>query len=77
VILDTGEYVPCWAMSRLLIPGKPQSYMICTRDQGHKGSHTSCDGRGHILATWLRMPVERFWTPDLEKGHQHHTGGGQ
>lgn len=69
--LTHGEAPMCAAMSRPLLPGKPDSYMICTRDQGHKGSHTSCDGQGHILAQWLRMPVERYYQRGECAGHDH------
>ena len=61
----------CSATSRPLVPGVPGSYLICTRNPGHKGNHTSCDGRGHVLASWLRMPVERYWSRELEAGHRH------
>ena len=65
----------CGAMSRPLVPGQPSSYMICTRDAGHKGNHTSCDGQGHVLAEWLRMPVERFWQPGGCDVHPDYHGG--
>lgn len=70
--MNPGPGSLCAAMSRPLVPGQPDSYMICTRDnRDHKGNHTSCDGHGHILASWLRMPVERYWSRELEKGHRH------
>ena len=66
----------CAAMSRPLIPGKSSSYMICTQDAGHKGSHTSCDGHGHVLAMWLRMPVERYWKSGDSQLHGGHCACG-
>ena len=69
--MTEGDAPMCGAMSRPLIPWKPSSYMICTRDAAHKGNHTSCDGRGHVLAEWLRMPAERFYRRGDCETHPH------
>lgn len=67
-MIDDGGL--CAAMSRTLVPGKPESYQICTRDPEHRGDHTSCDGRGHVLASWPRVPFERHWSIGLELSNQ-------
>jgi hypothetical protein len=43
----------CEARSKLSDPAKPESYFICTNDEGHPcPEHTACDGHGHVLARW-------------------------
>lgn len=32
---------------------------ICTAGPGHPGSHSACDGRGHVLARWPRRATDR------------------
>jgi len=56
----------CAVMSRPVIPGDPDSYMICTLDQGHRGRHSSC-------AMWLRWPGERRWSRNQCADHAHHA----
>jgi len=50
----------CAARSKLAVPGKPDSFFICTQHEGHRKAHTACDGRGRILARWhtLTSPLE-------------------
>lgn len=47
---------------------------VCTRDPGHEGSHSACDGRGHVLARWPRKAAERYWQPGDCAGHDHAQG---
>ena len=52
----------CAAMSAPALRGKPDSYFICTRDQGHDGDHSACAGTGLVLASWPRSVAERYWS---------------
>ena len=36
----------------IVVLARPDRYFICTRNPGHHGSHTACDGHGHVLAGW-------------------------
>ena len=55
----------CGERSKLLVPAKPDSYMICTQDKGHPpGEHSACDGMGHILAQWSSPTSKiKVWLP--------------
>jgi hypothetical protein len=45
---------------------------VCTQDdRDHPGSHSACDGDGHILARWPRSAVERYWQHGDCEGHDH------
>lgn len=56
----------CGAVSKPLVKRKPDSYQICTNDDGHEPpAHTSCDGQGHVLARWKsETSLVEVWLPD-------------
>jgi hypothetical protein len=56
----------CAARSKVAVPGKPDSYFICTNDQDHhlQPAHTACDGHGHVLARWTsETSAIETWIP--------------
>lgn len=61
----SGDSGFCEARSKLSVPGKPDSYFICTNDQGHpQPAHTACDGHGHVLARWTSETSQiETWVP--------------
>ena len=61
---DTASGI-CDARSKLAVAANPDSYFICTNDEGHQcPEHTACDGHGHVLARWASetSPIET-WVP--------------
>ena len=49
-----------------------EQWFICTQHPDYRGDHTSCDGRGHVLASWPRRRPEEYWTGCGERcDHPH------
>ena len=62
-------YVRGMAVLTFARPGRD---WVCTQDDpGHAGSHSACDGHGHVLARWPRRPDERYWQSGDCAGHAH------
>ena len=46
----------------VLVTARRDRYFACTQDDpDHEGSHSACDGHGHILARWPRKAAEQYW----------------
>ena len=79
-VSQRGTAVTAYAAGRaaLAIPRRDGDF-VCTQDPGHAGSHSACDGQGHVLARWPRSSVERYWQRGDCEGHDHpaaKTNGG-
>ena len=79
-VSQRGTTVTAYAAGRaaLAIPRRDGDF-VCTQDPGHPGSHSACDGEGHVLARWPRSSVERYWQRGDCEGHDHpaaKTNGG-
>ena len=71
-VSQRGSLVTAYAAGRavLAIPRRDGGF-VCTQDPGHAGSHSACDGEGHVLARWPRSSVERYWQRGDCEGHDH------
>lgn len=47
-------------------------WFVCTQRPNHHGEHGSCDGLGHVLATWPRRKPEKYWHREDCTGCAHH-----
>jgi hypothetical protein len=67
-----GTPVTGYIAGRVVVAiAKPGRDFVCTQDSGHTGSHTACDGEGHILARWPRKDIEHHWQPGNCEEHDH------
>lgn len=48
------------------------NWFACTQHPDHRGEHSACDGRGHVLARWPRRKPEKYWHPEICTGCVHH-----
>ena len=66
-----GSPVTAYAGRAVLVIPRRDGDFVCTQDPGHAGSHSACDGAGHVLARWPRSSVERYWQHGDCEGHGH------
>jgi hypothetical protein len=73
-----GKPVTAYIAGRAITAkARPGRDFVCTRDAGHAGGHSACDGNGHILARWARSAVERYGQPGGCEGHGHSPADGK
>lgn len=72
-ISQHGTPVTAYIDGRVAVAiARPGRDFVCTQDDpGHKGSHSACDGHGHVLAKWPRKDVEQYWQAGDCGGHDH------
>ena len=78
-VSQPGALVNLYGLGPLPVPvtaTKARNF-ACTQDPDHAGSHSACDGQGHVLARWPRAAVERYWQPADCAGHSHEPAAKQ